>query len=67
MNGQNVFPIFIIMETNIGTESITIKAYQLHCLDLTGDHKFEMPNEEYIVRGCTKEYSDFNYTSDKFI
>ena len=63
LNGQAIYPLWIIMETNIGTESITIKAFQLHCLDVTGDHKFEMPNEEYIVRGCTKEYSDFNYTS----
>jgi|9_EtaG_2_1085328.scaffolds.fasta_scaffold00116_16 hypothetical protein len=63
LNGQAIYPLWIIMETNIGTDSITIKAFQLHCLDVTGDHKFEMPNEEYIIRGCTKQYSDFYYTN----
>ena len=39
-NSQPIYPLWIIMETNIGTGSIRIKAYQLHYLGNDGDHGF---------------------------
>ena len=62
-NGQAIYPLWLIMETNIGTDSISLKAVQLHYLGLDSNHKFVMPNEEYVVRGNTKQFSNFNFTN----
>ena len=39
-NTQPVYPLWIIMETNIGTTDVSIKAYQLHYLGTDGVHGF---------------------------
>ena len=57
VNGQPVYPLWIIMETNIGVDSITIKAYQLHYLGTDGNHGFDIPNQTYQVIGNWKEYN----------
>ena len=33
-NSQAIYPYWVIMETNMGTTSFTIKAYQLHSLNV---------------------------------
>ena len=44
--------------------SITIKAHQLHYLGTDGNHGFELPEEEYIVRGNTQPLnSTFTFTN----
>ena len=40
-NTQYVYPLWVIMETNIGISSVAIKAYQLHYLEEGDNHGFE--------------------------
>ena len=40
-NSQPVYPLWLIMETNVGVDSIKIKAYQLHYLGTDGNHGFQ--------------------------
>ena len=40
LNGQPIYPLWMVMETNIGTDKVSVKAYQLHYLGTDGDHKF---------------------------
>ena len=39
-NSQPIYPLWIIMETNIGIREVSIKAYQLHYLGTDGEHGF---------------------------
>ena len=55
------------METNIGVDSIKIKAYQLHYLGTDSDHKFIMPDGEYVVRGNTQELSNLNFYNGQVV
>ena len=43
------------METNVTTDGINIKAYQLHYLGTDGNHGFEIPEQEYVIRGNMNE------------
>tara|TARA_R110002020_G_scaffold237137_1_gene449456 strand:+ start:15192 stop:19088 length:3897 start_codon:yes stop_codon:yes gene_type:complete len=61
LNGQPIYPLWMIMETNVGTTSVKIKAYQLHYLGGDGNHQFEMPDTNYEVIGNTFEFSNYNY------
>ena len=61
LNGQPIYPLWMIMETNVGTTSVKIKAYQLHYLGVDGNHQFEMPDTEYEVIGNTSEFSNYTY------
>ena len=63
LNGQPIYPLWMIMETNVGTTSVKIKAYQLHYLGGDGNHQFEMPDTNYEVIGNTSEFSSYNYTN----
>tara|TARA_R100000664_G_scaffold17978_1_gene26971 strand:+ start:147 stop:4343 length:4197 start_codon:yes stop_codon:yes gene_type:complete len=42
-NTQPVYPLWLILETNIGTNQVKIKAYQLHYLGTDGNHGFTFP------------------------
>lgn len=55
--GQPTYPLWIIMETNIGANDFRIKAVQLHYLGTDGNHGFVFPNGEYEVLGCMNEYN----------
>ena len=55
LNEQPIYPLWIIMETNVTTDGINIKAYQLHYLGTDGNHGFEIPEQEYVVRGNMNE------------
>ena len=64
LNGQPIYPLWIVTETSISMSSITIKAHQLHYLGTDGNHGFELPEEEYIVRGNTQPLnSTFTFTN----
>ena len=63
VNGQPVYPLWIIMETNVGTDSINIKAYQLHYLGIDGNHGFDMPDQEYQVYGNMNQYSNLTFNN----
>ena len=67
LNGQAIYPLWIVMETNIGVDSIKIKAYQLHYLGTDSDHKFIMPDGEYVVRGNTQELSNLNFYNGQVV
>lgn len=55
LNEQPIYPLWIIMETNVTTDGINIKAYQLHYLGTDGNHGFEIPEQEYVIRGNMNE------------
>ena len=57
LNSQPIYPLWLVMETNIGTDGIKIKAYQLHYLGSDGNHGFDMPEQEYQVIGNMNEYN----------
>ena len=69
-NSQPVYPLWLIMETNVGVDSISIKAYQLHYLGTDSNHGFEdivvlnakiQSYEGFNILGCTEQYSN-NFT-----
>ena len=64
LNGQAIYPLWIIMETNIGVDSISIKAYQLHYLGTDGNHGFQLPDETYQIYGNTDQYGFFMFTNE---
>ena len=66
-NGQPIYPLWIIMETNIGVDSIEIKAYQLHYLGTDGNHGFDLPDQEYQVIGNTNIDSYAKFTNGENI
>jgi len=39
-NTQPIYPLWVIMETNLGVNEVSIKAYQLHYLGTDGEHGF---------------------------
>ena len=61
LNGQPIYPVWIILATDISANSVKIKAYQLHYLGTDGDHSFAFPDEEYDIVGNMKEFNS-NYT-----
>ena len=63
VNGQPVYPLWVVMETNIGVDSINIKAYQLHYLGTDGDHGFDIPEQEYEIYGNMLLESGWNFTN----
>ena len=72
VNGQNVFPIFIIMETNIGLDNIKVKAVQLHQLKkanapgATPIHQYILPGEVVprIICNQTTTNTNYSFTTD---
>jgi len=66
-NGQPIYPLWIIMETNIGVDSIEIKAYQLHYLGTDGNHGFDLPDQDYQVIGNTNIDSYAKFTNGENI
>ena len=56
-NSQPVYPLWLIMETNISSDSIKIKAYQLHYLGTDGNHGFYFEGEEPAIVGNMQEFN----------
>ena len=62
LNGQPVYPLWIIMSTDLGINDIKIKAVQLHYLGTDGAHGFLFPEQEsYDIIGNMKQFNS-NYT-----
>ena len=68
-NSQPIYPLWLILETNIGIDSIKIKAYQLHYLGIDGNHGFvdieTSGDEEYGLAtvGNTEQFSNWSFTN----
>ena len=62
LNGQPVYPLWIIMSTDLGINDIKIKAVQLHYLGTDGAHGFLFPEQEsYDIIGNMEQFNS-NYT-----
>ena len=60
VNSQPVYPLWIIMETDLGINSMKIKAVQLHYLGIDGNHGFVMPEQEnYEIIGNMQQYNTY--------
>ena len=57
LNGQAIYPLWLVMETNIGIDDISIKAYQLHYLGTDGDHGY---GENYDIIGNMNEFNSLS-------
>ena len=55
-NSQVIYPLWLILETNLGVDSLKIKAYQLHYLDTDDNHGFYFEGEELSIVGNMQEY-----------
>ena len=65
-NGQAIYPLWLILETNIGTTSVKVKAYQLHYLS-AGEPTFDVDalntdTEGYVNASKIGNMSEFNTT-----
>ena len=69
INGQPVYPLWIIMSTDLGVNDIKIKAVQLHYLGIDGNHQFQLPEEEsYDIIGNTNQHSaEYTFTNGEQI
>lgn len=62
LNGQPVYPLWIIMSTDLGVNDIKINAVQLHYLGTDGVHGFLFPEQEgYDIIGNMKQFNS-NHT-----
>jgi len=68
VNSQPIYPLWIVMSTDVGLNGIKINAVQLHYLKGDGMHGFTFPNQtQYDIIGNMKEfnsthtYPDGNY------
>ena len=64
LNGQPVYPLWIIMSTDLGVNDIKIKAVQLHYLGIDGNHGFQFPTEEtyQIIGNMQESHSTLTFT-----
>ena len=58
LNGQHIYPLFMIMGITISSNSVQVSGYQLHYLGTDGDHKFGI---DYDIFGCTEQINTYNY------
>jgi len=65
LNGQPIYPLWIVMSTDIGSKGIKINAVQLHYLGTDGNHGFQFPEEEtYQIVGNMQEFnSTYTFTN----
>tara|TARA_R100000152_G_C6782207_1_gene219013 strand:+ start:8170 stop:12513 length:4344 start_codon:yes stop_codon:yes gene_type:complete len=67
LNGQPVYPLWIINETRLDLKAFKIKATQLHYLGTDGDHGFETAEEEYHIVGNMNRLSNQTFTTGERI
>tara|TARA_R100000808_G_scaffold12433_1_gene30935 strand:- start:18174 stop:22346 length:4173 start_codon:yes stop_codon:yes gene_type:complete len=53
LNGQAIYPLWLVMSTDISEKEIKIKAYQLHYLGVDGDHGY---GSDYDIVGNMNQY-----------
>ena len=59
LNNQAVYPLWMVMETNVAPDGVAIKAYQLHYLGTDGNHGY---GENYDIVGNMNELNSFYRT-----
>ncbi len=65
INGQYIYPLWIVMGVDIGLNSVKIVAHQLTFLGTSGEHGFMFPEEDsYEIYGCTQEFSNLTYLEE---
>tara|TARA_R110000824_G_scaffold176451_1_gene355417 strand:+ start:7731 stop:12071 length:4341 start_codon:yes stop_codon:yes gene_type:complete len=68
LNGQPIYPLWIILSTDMSSTNIKIKAYQLHYLGIDGNHGFSFPNESVEIVGNRKELnSTYTFPNGDYI
>ena len=61
INGQYVYPLWVVTDIDIGLESVKIQAYQLHYLDSGDNHGFVDSTGTQTIYGITQQYSPINF------
>tara|TARA_R100000808_G_scaffold14669_1_gene34496 strand:- start:1732 stop:5988 length:4257 start_codon:yes stop_codon:yes gene_type:complete len=62
VNGQYIYPLWLVTDIDVGLETLKIKAYQLHYLDAGDDHGYVEAGVEQVIYGVTQQYSSMNFT-----
>ena len=57
LNGQPIYPAFIVTSVDIKLDKVLLEAYQLHYLGTDGLHGFEYENEQLFAIGNLNEYN----------
>ena len=57
LNGQPVYPLWIVTSTDYGLNSIKVQAYQLHYLGTDGIHNYLEEGEEMVVFANLREFN----------
>ena len=57
LNGQPIYPAFIVTSVDIKLDKVLLEAYQLHYLGTDGLHGFALEGEELTVVGNLNEYN----------
>ena len=69
VNSQPIYPLWIVMSTDVGLNGIKINAVQLHYLKGDGMHGFTFPDQtQYDIIGNMKEFnSTYTYPDGSYI
>ena len=57
LNGQPIYPAFIVTSVDIKLDKVLLEAYQLHYLGTDGLHGFAFEGEELTIVGNLNEYN----------
>tara|TARA_R110000824_G_scaffold57588_8_gene156550 strand:+ start:2551 stop:6387 length:3837 start_codon:yes stop_codon:yes gene_type:complete len=57
LNGQPIYPVFIVMQTELSVNMFKLRCYQLHYLGTDGQHGFSSPEEALVYRANLREYN----------
>ena len=60
LNGQAIYPLWMVMETNVSATNVSIKAYQLHYLGTDGNHGF---GTDYEIIGNMNQFNTIYKTT----
>ena len=57
LNGQPIYPAFIVTSLDIKLDKVSLEAYQLHYLDIDGLHGFHFEDEESTIVANLNQYN----------
>tara|TARA_R110002096_G_scaffold116756_1_gene252998 strand:+ start:3646 stop:7467 length:3822 start_codon:yes stop_codon:yes gene_type:complete len=55
LNGQPIYPVFIVMQTELSVNMFKLRCYQLHYLGTDGQHGFSSPEESLVYRANLRQ------------
>ena len=67
VNGQYIYPLWLVTDIDVGLETLKIKAYQLHYLDAGDDHGYVDASASQEIYGVTQEYSALRFENTDYI